>query len=371
MRGGLLRNGVVTVADDGTVLDVSTEDNPDTRAGVEFYSGILIPGLVNAHTHLELSHMRGLIAEGCGFTGFASGMAAKRGAVDATDRLACASYRHNRMWSEGVSAVGDICNSGLTFPLKNDGKITYHSFIEVYGLRTLSAEGALTLTREARISRLRASVTPHSMYSLGEELMKEAVGSDDRLLSIHFMESPEETELFRRRGKMWEWYRREGYREDFTAVYGSPAERLVRRVGKERKVLLVHNTFTGREEVEMVNYHFGENVTWVLCPRSNRYITGETPPVEMLRKRGCRIAVGTDSLASNSDLSLTEELKLFPGVPLVELLTWATLNGAEALGIEDRSGSIEPGKRPGIVLVEDADLNKMEMTARTTTRRIV
>ncbi|MCD8173614.1 MAG: amidohydrolase family protein [Alistipes sp.] len=368
---GLTRNCIVEVAGDGTIAGVAVSDRPDREHGVEFYSGILIPGMVNAHSHLELSHLRGAVPEGCGFTGFARAMGAGRNGSTEEERTAAVAYRDARMWAEGISATGDISNCGITLPVKASSRIYYHTFAEVYGLATASAEPMAALARTARQAGLAASVTPHSMYSLGERLLGEAVAADDGALSVHFMESRDESLLFGRSGAMWEWYQERGMREDFTGLYGSPAERLAAKIPGERKILLVHNTFVTREDVDIVNTRFGRNATCVLCPRSSRYITGSLPPVGLLRAAGCRIAVGTDSLASNTDLSLVEELKMLDGVPLEDALFYATCNGSQALGIYDTYGSIETGKRPGLVIVENVDLSRMRLTADTVTRRLV
>lgn len=368
---GLARNCIVDVAEDGTIARVTATDYPDREHGVEFYSGILIPGMVNAHAHLELSHLRGAVPQGCGFTEFARAMGSKSAGSTEEQRTAAAAYRDARMWADGVSAVGDISNGGLTLPVKSASSIRYHTFAEVYGLGTPSPEPMAALARTARQAGLSASVTPHSMYSLGERLLAETVAADDGLLSVHFMESRDESLLFGRTGLMWEWYREKGMREDFTGLYCSPAGRLTVKIPGDRKILLVHNTFVTWEDIQRVQAHFGGNATWVVCPRSNRYITGELPPVGLLRSAGCRIAVGTDSLASNTDLSLAGELVTLGGIPLEEALFYATCNGTRALGIFDMYGSIEPGKRPGLVIVENADLSRMRLTPQTVTRRLV
>jgi cytosine/adenosine deaminase-related metal-dependent hydrolase len=135
--------------------------------------------------------------------------------------------------------------------------------------------------------------------------------------------------------------------------------------------MLVHNcTVTGRE-IDIVAEHFTAPVTWVLCPGSNRYISGLTPPVELLRKNHLDIAVGSDSLASNDTLSIVRELSLLRDVPLAELLVWATLNGARALGMEDSLGSIEKGKSPGLVHLTGVDMQRLVLTENARAGRII
>ncbi len=168
--------------------------------------------------------------------------------------------------------------------------------------------------------------------------------------------------MFRRRGPLWDWYADRGLVPDFLD-YGSPAERLVAEVSPDRPVMLVHNTVVTQRDIDIVMSHFTAPVTWVLCPGSNRYISGLTPPVALLRKNGLRIAVGTDSLASNTTLSMIGELitihNTVRDVPLAELLSWATAD------------IIEPGRAPGLVLLTGIDLSALVLTENARTQRII
>ena len=163
-----------------------------------------------------------------------------------------------------------------------------------------------------------------------------------------------------------------GWQCDFLA-YGSPTRRIIESVPATRRVLLVHNCYVQREDIEQLQAHFGENLFWVVCPASNDYISGIKPPLDLMREMGCRICIGTDSLASNERLEMVGEMKYFRDVPLRELVRWATWNGAEALGVQDEIGEIEIGRRSGIVLLEgieaDAD-GELWLTERSTSRRL-
>jgi cytosine/adenosine deaminase-related metal-dependent hydrolase len=361
---------VVSVDERGVISDVSQVESLDRLASVEFHSGIIVPGFINAHCHFELSYLRGVIPAGGGFAAFARGMADNRGRFSMEERLAAADFWDAKMYAEGIAAVGDVCNDSSVFGIKKRSHMAWHSFAELFGLGADPAT-AKALCREARARGLTATTTPHSTYSLNRQAFVAAVGGDDnRPLSIHFMESPAESELFRKRGPQWEWYAQMGQTPDFIG-YGTPAERLVAQVPPNRPVMLIHNTLVTQRDIDTVMNHFTAPVTWVLCPRSNRYISGLTPPVELLRRNGLRVAVGTDSLASNTTLSMTAELALLGGVPLAEILGWATLTGAEALGVADRLGSIEVGKTPGLVLLTGVDMATMTPNPSFASRRLV
>jgi cytosine/adenosine deaminase-related metal-dependent hydrolase len=161
-----------------------------------------------------------------------------------------------------------------------------------------------------------------------------------------------------------------GWECDFLG-YGSPTKRIVESIPQIRSTLLVHNAMASDSDVKMIGGHFTTPATWVLCPESNRYISGLTPPVDMLRQTGARIAIGTDSLASARTLSMIDNMRLLGNIPLEEMLSYATINGAQALGIDDRMGSIEVGKRPGLAVIEGVDLSNMTLTPDSQAHRIV
>lgn len=351
-------------------MGIETPEQIDNHHHVEFFSGVLIPGLVNAHTHTELSYLHGKIARGGGFAGFADGIARCRHQVPESERAAAAAFRDAKMSSEGVVAVGDICNSSFTLEAKTRSRLYYLNFIEYFGLATEDFSATDAVADRAQALGLAWSKTPHSTYSLNDRPFRQ-IAREGNPLSIHFMESRAEAELFADRGPLYERNRRLGLEVDFRG-YGSPARRVMASVSPEKDVLLVHNTFVEEEDVQRIESYFTGKVTWVLCLRSNEFIEGVLPPCEMLRRRGVRIALGTDSLASNDTLSLIEELKRFSDtVPLHERIRWATLGGAEALGIESWAGSFEIGKRPGAVLLSGADPLTESLYADATTRRIL
>ena len=197
--------------------------------------------------------------------------------------------------------------------------------------------------------------------------------SYEQPLSIHFLETEDEAKLYRGEGALHEWYKAVGFECDFLR-YASPTERIVASVAKDRRVLLVHNCAVTSHDIETITNHFSKPASWVLCPRSNAYISGIEPrSVELLRAAGnnINICIGTDSLSSNWSLSMIEELKMFRDIPLAELLQWATINGAKALGIEDKYGSIEVGKRSGIVNLTGVDLTEFKLTEQTKAVRVL
>jgi cytosine/adenosine deaminase-related metal-dependent hydrolase len=366
INGRLERGIVVSVDDNNTITDVSQHDNIDSLASVEFFPGVLIPGMINAHCHLELAYLSGAIAEGAGFAGFAREIGRVRGNYTTEERLRAASVADARMWEEGVAAVVDIANDELVMPIKERSHIEYHTRFELFGLGNTSFDSLTDICSRHE----RCSVTPHSTYSVQDAPFRAIADSGNEALSIHFLESAAEGELYQRCGSLWEWYSRMGWECDFLG-YGSPTKRIVESIPQRRSTLLVHNAMASDSDVKMIGDHFTTPATWVLCPESNRYISGITPPVDMLRQTGARIAIGTDSLASARTLSMIDNMRLLGNIPLEEMLSYATINGAQALGIDDRMGSIEVGKRPGLAVIEGVDLSNMTLTPDSQAHRIV
>ena len=217
-------------------------------------------------------------------------------------------------------------------------------------MQTSSVEQTQRDAERSIIDGFRTAVTPHSTYSLSHDMFRQAVeATPDEPLSIHFMESRDEIELFKGRGSMADWYAQQGFKPDFLH-YGSPAERLVAQVPHDRTTLLIHNCYITQRDIDMVMNHFTAPVWWVVCPNSNRYISNSTPPIELLRANGLNIAVGTDSLATNRELSMVSELQaLGEDIPLSERLCWITQGGAQALGLN--GGSIEVGTTADFLLL--------------------
>ena len=364
--GHITPRPVVTLDDQGRILCVEQWQQLDSLATTEFYAGALCAGFVNAHCHAELSYLHGAIARGSGFAGFARAIGQVRGNFTTEERQRALRAADARMWSEGVQAVADIVNDTTSFEVKSRSNIYYKSFAELFGLN--SAASAI----ESLCHSERTSPTPHSTYSVQDAAFGDvATMAGDNPLSIHFMESPDEAALYRGEGSLAAWYGRMGWQCDFLD-YGSPAARLVGSLAADQQLLLIHNCCITEEDMTLISNHFTRPVAWVLCPRSNDYISGLRPPVQMLREHDALICLGTDSLASNDSLSMIEEIKALGDVPLAEAVKWATINGAKALGIDGEMGSVERGKRPGLVLIEGIEMtDTLRLTPSATSRRLI
>ena len=376
-----IRYGVLTF-DNGRLVDLKSVDRSvlDSMASVEFFNGIIVPSWTNAHCHLELSYLYGSITKNRGLDGFIRSLNSQREQCCVVDRIAAASFRQSQMFAEGTSLVADICNDSYGVSLKCGSGVDYHNFVELFGLRDSDAAVNKILAKGETVAELclelglEYSLTPHSAYSVSDRLMSRIAESDDNMpLSVHFMEDPAELELFESRGALYERYQSAGLNVDFRDCH-APAERLIRHFSADRPLLLVHNTCVREEDIDRINDYF-TNVTWVLCPRSNQYISQSQPPIELLRKKGCRIALGTDSLASNSSLLMCDEVKFVlenhSELSLEEVVQWATTAGRTALKSLSATLSVEQIFAGGAALIENVDWGNCTLTAESTSRRLI
>ncbi|MDR3351343.1 MAG: amidohydrolase family protein [Prevotellaceae bacterium] len=368
--GKPLPRGFVTLNDENVIIETGVLQN-ETES-TEFYNGILAPGFVNAHGHLELAHMKGACTPHTGLAGFIRQMnSPARYGAEAAGRSAAMAAADREMQAEGVVAAADICNTADSFAVKQHSPVFYHSFIELAGLDEATGikklQAACLLAAGVQSMGLAASITPHAAYSMHEQLLAAAFAAANAagIVSVHNQESEEENELFRTGGgALGELFAQSGY--TLPPVTGERSiYRLLPYIDKQTHTLLVHNVTTTEEDYEAAASRL-PCLTWVLCPLSNLHISRRLPPADRFWKRNAQVAIGTDSLASNSRLSIIEELKTihkhFPQIPLHTLLQWATVNGARALNKEREFGSLCVGKRPGVVLIENIDFTNMQLT---------
>jgi len=353
---------VLVVEDDGTIADLVDRD----RAGedVQHLDGILSPGFVNCHCHLELSHLYGVIPDGQGMVSFLLSVMSNRnvesGVIQSAIQLA-----EEEMSVSGIVAVGDICNTADTLPQKKKRNLCYHHFAEALGFTGGAASARFQQAMEVyhafnTLDPGKTSVVPHAPYSVSKELFALIDALDpEALLSIHNQESAAEEEFFSSGGgEMHKLFSAIGVNTaDFIAPGKSSLQYYLPMIRNTHRLLLVHNVTTDDDDLKWIGDHQHElpELSWCLCPNANLYINGILPDVALFRRYALDLVVGTDSLASNYALDMMSELKTihtyFPDIPLKEMLQWVTFNGARALGIDGRYGSFETGKNPGLVLI--------------------
>lgn len=361
VSGPPIKNGVLTFDEQGTITGVFTGAEALERQlkNVQHYEGLLAPGLVNTHCHLELSHLKDQIPQHTGLPEFVQSVIKLRN-FNEQEREQAMAKADAAMYAQGIVAVGDISNQPVTKHIKQHSKVYYHTFLEIMGFRPEQADAIMERAKQlkAEFEPLPVSLVPHAPYSVSAALFKlhaqyaaEAGGS----ISIHNQESKDENDFFEvKKGGFLDLFEFLGQDIGFYQPSGKTSlQTYLPLLPPELKTLLVHNTYTSAADAAFAaSTH--PNLYWCLCPKANLYIENHLPDVNMMRKAGLRITIGTDSLASNTSLDLLSELNVLQehfNIPTEELLKWATFNGAEFLGITQQFGSFEPGKRPGLNLL--------------------
>ena len=385
-RGKCYSKGILTLDAEGTILDIQdTNGILHESAEVEFFSGLIVPGFVNAHCHLELSHLQHKFSEGSGFIPFLKMVVENRN--NDPDRIVNAALRADLlMHKNGIVAVGDISNGITAFDVKRNSKIDYFTFVEALGFAPERAERAFDWAKNckkiAESLGLKASIVPHAPYSVSISLFKAIAaeaGETGLPLSVHSQESTEEDELYQSGTGEIVNHLQDNLAIDtsFFIPTGKNAIRsTLEMLPSQNNLLLVHNLFTNQSDLDYIRSVRKLNNTWfVLCPGSNLYIQNRLPDVELFRNNHLQICLGTDSLVSNHQLSILEEMKIiqaaYPAIPIDEMITWASFNGAKALGLADWVGSLEVGKRPGINLLTGLDLTEKKLLSETKVKKLI
>lgn len=377
-----IKNGQISVNNHGTILEVSGPSSIIPPTSDIHYEGIICPGFINTHCHLELSHMRAQVSEKAGMMQFIKEILSKRASFSEQEIQTAIADADAEMIKNGIVAVGDISNNNDTFNQKTKSSIFYHTFIEVFDFNPEKADelfaNALDLGKQ--LKQLSHSIVPHAPYSVSEKLFRlisEEAKKKNSIISIHNQESLAESELFiSQSGPMFEAFSRMGINMKLIPKTGVNSLRTTfPKLPLSQKILFVHNTFTTKEDLDWITSHiahFTSHIFFCTCPNANMYIESKLPDYNIFIEENASVTIGTDSLASNWSLSILDEVKTiakhYPQIPLQTLLTWATKNGAEFLGL-NQLGTIEKGKKPGLNLLKNMD--GMKITEKTEVVKLV
>lgn len=359
-----LENKVIIIDEAGKILAIEPREQHDP-ASLQAYTGAIVPGFINTHCHLELSHMKGKVDTGTGLIPFITGVVTQRNA--AAEQIAEAIEKaEQEMLDGGIVALGDISNAPDTFAVKSKGRMRYYTFVELFDfLQDAGAEktfsDGLKVYEQLRLAPGSArTLVPHAPYSVSKSLFQKINAHNPKsgvTISIHNQETPPEQSLFlEKKGGFLDFYAKFGISLNAFEATGKPSiYYALEHMNPANRTLFVHNTLTTQADIEAAQA-WSSQVYWATCPNANLYIENRLPDYSAFIKSGARVTIGTDSLTSNWQLSVLEEMKTIARfqsyVPFDELLRWATLNGAQALGFDDTLGSLEVGKTPGLVLLQ-------------------
>ena len=378
---------------------------PKSEAGenIQTVNGILCPGLVNTHCHLELSHMKGIIPEHTGLPDFILKIVNERHFPE-EQILDAIAQGEAAMLQGGIVAVGDISNNALTAAQKQKRNLAYHTFVEISGWKPVIAEPRFTNAQHvmeqfrlieaaallksppqsvgpttSSVNSLSSSFSPHAPYSVSNKLWQMMMPHfEGSTVTIHNQETLAENELFTKgTGDFVRMYQVMNIDQThFTPTGQNSLPSYFPQLQKAKNILLVHNTTTSEADMDYANqlaFQNAQDLYYTLCVNANLYIENKLPPIQLLRNKKSNIVLGTDSLSSNHELSILSELKTisknFPSIPLEEMLQWATLNGAKALQLDSQFGSFGIGKKPGVILIEQVANN--QISKQSTIKRLV
>jgi len=349
------------VADNGTIVAIHTQP---VQHEVVQYEGILCPGFVNVHCHLELSHMKGLMPEHTGLIPFLKKVPLYRTRFTDEQIKAARHQAYQELLKNGIVAVGDIANLTDTLDVRALDQLHIHTFVECIGFTEQHAQHRYEAASEVynnfakqqpTAKMLRQSIVPHAPYSVSQAVFSLIDHHQPQsLISIHNQESREEDAFYKNKtGAVRDLLGGFGINDDFFLPSGkSSLQTYSDWLSPDHALIFVHNTFSKRADVDFAMQRF-QSTFWCLCPNANLYLENTLPDVEMLMSAGAEICIGTDSLASNHQLSVLAELETlkrnYPDLTWELLLQWGTINGAKALRMNEQIGSFEVGKKPGII----------------------
>lgn len=369
----LIKNAFVSVGDLGEIVYISPENEAlIEKPQMSFYNGIISPGFINAHCHLELSDKKYSYIDPPGLSQFIKDVLEDRNLPKDERKI---SLSDRKMFENGISAVGDISNTNVSIDVKSKSNIFYKTFVELSGMQPHEAveryRGGVELQQEFKLKGLHANITIHSFYSICRQLFDLVKDSNDaEIVSIHFLESSQENELFKKKsGSLYELM--EYFKKDYSPICNTHEclSELLDQFNRAR-IILVHNVCLERSEI----YKNG-NVSYCLCPKSNLLLHNQLPKSSFVRQVRDSFVVGTDSLSSNDTLCVLSELKCleenYTFLKLEELLKAATYNGAKALGVGDQFGDFVVGKKPGLILIENVDFIDMKLSNDAEVRRLI
>lgn len=359
-------NKMLMVDETGKIIELRKLNT--SQPELENFNGYLVPGLINCHCHLELSHLKDVIPPHTGLIDFLCSVVNLRKSPPEKIQSKIKSAE-KEMFENGTVAVGDIGNTADTAKIKANSRISWQNFVEVLNpfdekaAEMLKNYEAVASQMEASHNKLtdRTSIVPHAPYTVSPQtfrLINER--TKGKIISIHNQEHPAEDELFLTGGggylKLFKVF---GIDHSPIPVTGlSSIRSYLPYFNNQQTIILVHNTYMPEEDLSWAIDYSARNslrIVFCICPNANLYIENKLPPVELLISHRTNVVLGTDSYSSNWKLSITSEIKTlvenFPRIQPEVFLRWATSDAASLMQW-DGLGSFQTDNSPGIVLIE-------------------
>lgn len=370
------------IAEDGTIIKIE-KFNPDKTepANTEFYSGILVPGFINAHTHLELSVHNHQYQKKCGIIDFVKHVLSCRKNEFLPDDVEMRSNLHY-LRKTGTVACVDICNTEKSFATKQNSDILFQNYFEFLpiSMEQVLSQKRIYNTVKEKFPEQNISPAFHSPYALTEAGLQELneIFKDVQNTSLHFRESDAELLLNTADSEIVNFY--QNFDSDYKPAFVQSefSYGLGKTLNNAKRILMVHNTSISEEDIiDIINWSkkYDVYLSFVLCPRSNMCISNTLPQFKLLRKNNLNICLGTDSLLSVPNLSIFDEMKFlqqnFTDLTMSEIIRMVTNNAADSLGWTDILGSLEEGKKPGVNLIYSLDYKQNKLTSDALLKQLV
>jgi len=354
VEGDPIRDGAVAI-EDGRIAAVGTA--AELGRGVRHENSAILPGFVNAHSHLEYAVYAGF-GDGLPFGEWLLVHIGRKNLLATPEMEAIARRGAADCLASGITTVGDASFSGSAAPACAELGLRAIVFLEVFGTTTVQIATRFEANHE-RIAgflseRVRLGISPHAPYSCSPELYAACLDLGVPV-ATHLAESPDEHEWLTRGTGVWEQFR-----DTLPPPAGTTGIRMLAERGLLRpSIIAAHCVTVDETEIELLARH---DVAVAHCPRSNAILGCGIAPLADLRAAGLRIGIGTDSPASTPSFDMFDELRTAiylararerraEALTAAETLELGTLGGARALGMADQVGSLVPGKRADLTVV--------------------
>lgn len=357
IRNGVMRGSGATIDAVGSLSKVAPTPNHRDLGEVA-----ILPGLINAHTHLELTHLKGELPRRRPMVQWLFALARRRPSGPEQD--AAVSDGAAQAIATGTTALADISHNNRAWKVLKGTPLRKLCFAEVVGVGPLASGAMSRLRRRLKgvrggsvSKKMRFGISPHAPYSTSTEVYRQAVELGKRRkwrLATHLAETEGERQfLLRGTGKLFEFLARLGLIDCSVPVHGYKPVEFARRVGLlDMPCILGHVNFIDDEELKMLS---DSEASVAYCPRGSDFFGRKGHRYAEMLSGGINVALGTDGLACNDSLSMLDEMRRLRQDARVDnytILRMATLNGAKALGWDDCIGTLSPGRQADWIVVE-------------------
>jgi len=362
-----IKNGAIYIKD-GVIIECNnfSEISDTGKKVVELKDVCLLPGFVNSHTHLELTNLKGKISYQGSFMQWIREVIESKKYWQEKDYINSLKLSIKKLILTGTTTVVDITTSGLSPQVLLTSNLRCRIYKEITGFRSdmisqVIADLKKYLSNLQTTNLIDFGIAPHAPYSVNPQLLiklSNLAKNYNLPMSIHIAESQEEIEfLTQGTGEGMNLLKELNVWDDNWKPLGLTAVKYLNSLNLlNSNVIGVHLNYLDEEEIEILKE---KRVGVVHCPKSHKFFQREDFPIQKLIDRGIIVALGTDSLASNDSLSMLEEMKelkkRYRSLSAEVILQLATINGAKILGLADKIGTLQPGKKADIIGIKLPD----------------